>query len=336
MSRNDSPDCTRVVDQLFERYGLHPVVLDIGASGPPRTTWDFVARHSVFVGFDPDLREISELAGTGFYRAVMVNEAVTAEKDKDRITFFLTRSPYCSSTLEPDLNVQADYSLADLYEVERQVEVKATTLDAVLRRLDLERVHWFKVDSQGTDVRLFNSLSPQVRDRVLCVEVEPGLIATYKGEDVFTEAHRVLIEQGFWLSDANLCGSPRIRQSSMLRLRQSQPAFDATMAGARCRVAPSWVEATYLRSIDHLTRQSAPATDYVLLWAFALVGKQWGFALDVAWAYEERFGLDETARAMAMPLVEWFERPAPRPRAIRRIKALVPVAVKQWVKQQLL
>jgi len=318
----------------LDRYDLHPVVVDIGASGPPRTTWDLVARHSVFVGFDPDLREISELAGTGFHRAVMINEAATAEKGKDRITFFLTRSPYCSSTLEPDLASHAEYSLVDLFEVERQVEVKATTIDAVLARLDLDGVHWFKVDSQGTDVRLFNSLSQQVRDRVLCVEVEPGLIAGYKGEDVFIDAHRELVAQGFWLSDANLCGLPRIRQSSMQRLRQSRPEIDAAVVGTRCRATPAWVEATYLRSIDHLSRQDAPATDYVLLWAFALVGKQWGFALDVAWAYEDRFGRDETATAMASPLVEWFERPLPRPGAIRRIKALVPVPVKQWVKQQ--
>ena len=36
-------------------------------------------------------------------------------------------------------------------------------------------------------------------------------------------------------------------------------------------------------------------------------------------AYEDRFGRDETATAMASPLVEWFERPLPRPGAIRRI-----------------
>ncbi len=324
-----------MVDQLLDQYDLHPVVVDIGASGPPRTTWDLVARHSVFVGFDPDLREISELAGTGFHRAVMVNEAVTAEKDTDRITFLLTRSPYCSSTLEPDLKAQSDYSLVDLFQVERKVEVKATTIDAALARLDLDSVHWFKVDSQGTDVRLFSSLSQQVRDRVLCVEVEPGLIAGYKGEDVFIDAHRALIEQGFWLSDAKLCGAPRIRQSSMQRLQQSRPDIDAAVVGARCRVSPSWVEATYLRSIDHLTRRRAPATDYLLLWAFALVGKQWGFALDVAWAYEGRFGGDATATAMAGPLIDWFKRPLPHPPRGRRLRALVPVPVKQWVKRQL-
>jgi FkbM family methyltransferase len=336
MSTKAAPECAQVVTQLLVQHDLHPVLIDIGASGTPRDIWDLVARHSTLIGFDPDLREMHEQTGTGFFRSVIVNEAVTAEKDKDRVTFFLTRSPFCSSTLEPDLKAQSDYSIVDSFHVERSVEVKATTLDAVLSRLQVDRVDWFKVDSQGIDLRLFNSLSPAVRDRVLCVEIEPGLIAGYKGEDVFTDAHRNLIDQGFWLSDVKVCGATRIRQSSIKRLQKVRPDIGVEAVANRCRTAPGWVEATYLRSIDHLSLRRASVDEYVLLWAFALIARQWGFALDVALACETACGNVETSTAMAAPLIQWFTQPSARPaRARRWMAAAVPVPVKKWIKYQL-
>jgi hypothetical protein len=324
------------ISQLLERHNLHPVLFDVGASGAPRDTWELIARYSTFVGFDADRREIEERTGTGYRRSVIVNEAVTAEEDKEAVTFFLTRSPYCSSTLEPDLKAQADYAIAEYFEVERKIEASATTLDAVIARLCLERIDWLKVDSQGTDLRLFNSLRPDVRDRVLCVEMEPGLIAGYKGEDVFTDVHRDMVQQGFWLSEANVCGSTRMRRSSMRRLQQLLPGIDPDGVQRRCRPSPGWVEATYLRSIEQLSGRGAPVVDYVLLWAFAVMRRQWGFALDVAWACENVCGDGETSRAMSTPVVEWFTRsPDDVPLLRRMIGGVVPVPVKKWVKRQL-
>ena len=107
---------------------------------------------------------MQERAGTGFYRSVIVNEAVTADKRNEYVTFYLAIPPSCFSTLKPGLKLEAGYlfSIVDLFQVEREVQVKATTLDAILDRLHLERIDWFKVDSQGTDLRLFNSLSPAI------------------------------------------------------------------------------------------------------------------------------------------------------------------------------
>jgi hypothetical protein len=324
------------IDRALSSFELHPVLVDIGASGPPRDRWDFLARHATFVGFDPDLREMRELTATGFHRAVMLNEAVTAQGSDD-IPFYLTNSPYCSSTLEPDLDAIANYSCVDSFRVEQQTRVKATSLESVLSRLGLDRIDWFKVDSQGTDLRLFNSIPGDVRDRVLCVEVEPGLIDVYKGEDLFVDAHRDLIAQGFWLSEALVCGTARIRSHSIQHLRKLQPLFDPEAAADRCPMTPGWIEATYLRSIEHLDGRRALPKEYCLLWAFALVCRQWGFALDVALAYEKAFGRDATSVAMRAALEDWFTRPTPRQTGpLRAIKSFLPTGVKRWIKSQLL
>lgn len=317
---------------LLKRHDLHPVLVDIGASGPPRQTWDMIAGRSIFIGFDPDLREIRELGGTGFFRAVMIDQAVTAERGEEEIGFILTRSPYCSSTLEPDLPALSEYAFADKFQVERRVSVKATTLDAVLKRLELSSIDWFKTDSQGTDLRLFNSLPDNVRDGVLCVEVEPGLIDAYKGEDLFIDAHRNLMAQGFWLADANICGNARVRQSTIQHLQTLRPEVDADYVRYRCPTSPGWVEATYLRSVDQLAHRQAPARDYVLLWTMALMCHQWGFALDVALACETAHGSDDSTRAMIDPLATWLAYPIQRVGFVEHFKACIPMSLKQWIK----
>lgn len=313
------------LDRLLQSQNLHPVLVDVGASGPPRGAWGPIASHSIYVGFDPDLREIRELKDSGFHRAFMINEAAVSEKGRTKAEFFLTRNPYCSSTLEPDLEALSSYLFTDLFRVERSASVPSTTFDLILQRLSLDRVDWFKTDSQGTDLRLFNSLPDPVRSRVLCVEIEPGLIDAYKGEDLFVDAHRDLLRQGFWLSDVRICGTVRIHQATLQNLMARCPGVDYKRIQKKHRISPGWAEATYLRSLERLALQNAAPQDYCLLWAFAVAGDQAGFALDTALAYENRFGPDETSKAMQTPLLEWFKAPDPPARwnLLKRISASV-------------
>lgn len=319
------------LDHLLHSRDIHPVLIDVGASGPPRGAWGPIAAHSIYVGFDPDLRDVQEMKDSGFHRAIMINEAVVSEKGRSEAEFYLTRSPHCSSTLEPDLDALSEYLFTDLFRVERRATVPAATFDTILQRLALDRVHWFKTDSQGTDLRLFNSLPEPVRSRVLCVEVEPGLIDAYKGEDLFVDAHRDLLRQGFWLSDVRICGTVRIRQSTLRALMSECPSVNYRRIEKRMRVSPGWTEATYLRSLDHLAKLGADRQDYILLWAFAAAGDQAGFALDTTMAYEDRFGPDETSKAMKAPILEWLNQrePVVSGNLVRRVLASVSYRLKK-------
>ena len=326
----------KIIDSLLLEHGLHPVLVDIGASGPPRDTWNLIARHSIFIGFDPDLRAISELTGTGFHRAVMINEAVTAQ-NTEKVLLYLTKSPYCSSTLRPDLPALANYYFVDSFEVQREVEVPATSLPAVLDKLALNRVDWFKTDSQGTDLRLFNSLSGAIRENVLCVELEPGLIDAYRGEDHFIDAHRDLLAQGFWLSEARICGTARIQKSSMDHLLRIDPGINRENIRLNCPESPGWIEASYLRSVDHLVKHSAPLRDFLLLWVFAVMHRQWGFALDVSLACRKIHAESETTRTMTSQIEKIL---LPAPRQTRRtfisvLKSIIPISAKQWIKSHI-
>lgn len=316
---------------LLAKLGLRPVLVDVGASGDPPEIWRGIERESIYVGFDPDLRELRDTAGGRFHRSVMLNELVTSDKSCVEARFYLTRSPLCSSALRPDAPALSNWLFADLFEVEREAHVRATTLDAVLDRLSLARIDWLKLDSQGTDLRLFRSLRDEVRRRTLAVDIEPGLIDAYTGEDLFVDAHRALLAEGFWLSRLDVKGTVRASRatSALLRDRHGVPP---ALVERNVRPSPGWVEARYFRTIDHIAAGGFGRDDYVLAWTFALLDGQAGFALDLALAYERAFGADEVATALVDEPLRRVRRARGRARLRALAKACVPGQVRRWLK----
>jgi hypothetical protein len=293
----------RIIDSALTTLNIQPVLLDIGASGTPPPQWKPIAHRSVYVGFDPDRREFRDVPDGQFARSIIVNEAVTSIPGRNEVRFHLTHSPYCSSTLPPDAESLSHYLFSDLFSVEREVSVRASSLNVVIERLGLQGVDWFKTDSQGTDLRLFQSLADDIRDRVLAVDIEPGLIDAYQGEDLFVDAHRELLRQGFWLSSLDVKGSVRMKRTTLQAMARRRPGLKDVHIYQSIRPSPGWCEARYLRTLGSLSKRDADRRDYVLLWVFAMLERQWGYALDIAQAYHERFGGDDVLTVLeAAPL----------------------------------
>lgn len=287
-----------VLNRLLSKLDIHPVLIDIGASGAPPKIWEEIAQHSVYIGFDPDLREIHEVPESRFHKWIIVNEAITSNEGRDEVLFYFTNSPYCSSTLKPDSKSLSNFLFSDLFVVEREAKVRATTLDSVMERLSLPYIDWLNTDSQGTDLRIFDSLKPEVRSRVLAVDIEPGLVSAYVGEDLFVEAHKDLTQNGFWLSDLSVHGSVRIKRSTMSEVMAFNKDITPNLIKNTVRESPGWVNARYFRTIEWLAQGDSAKRDYVLLWVFALLDNQLGFALDLGIEYENVFGRDEVSLVM--------------------------------------
>ena len=278
--------------EMLKAKAIQPVLLDIGAAVAPPRVWGPIAPASIYVGFDPDRRELHEDAGARFLRSVIVNAAVTEKPGVDKVRFFLTRWPQSSSTLQPNTAALAEYLFADGFTVERETTAHAQRLEGVLAQLSLPGVDWLKTDSQGTDLRLFNSLPPPVRSRVLAADLEPGLIDAYVGEDLFVDVHRDLAAQGFWLSNFDAHGTVRMRQGSLRAATAADPRLTREIIEWAVRPSPCWCEVRYLRTLDWMKRGDFGEREYTLLWVFAVMDEQYGFALDVAMACEARFGAD--------------------------------------------
>ncbi len=322
---------TDAVVQVLQSLNIQPVLVDVGASAEPPRIWQPIAKQSIYIGFDPDRREMHELPPGSFYKGYILNQAVTSEPDRSAIDFYLTRSPFCSSVLRPDQAALSDYLFADLFEVENQVSVPAIQLDEVLTRLSLPGIDWLKIDSQGTDLRLFKSLSADRGDRVLALDIEPGLIDAYQGEDLFIDAHRALTGSGFWLSNARLEGAVRMRRATLAHIATRAPQLPPDRISTAIRMTPGWIEARYLRTLDWLRAHESTQREYALLWAFALLDGQWGYALDLAVEWEHLFGTNEVSHMMQAEALArirhsrryWFVR----------ARSLAPTRLKRWLRK---
>jgi len=314
----------KAINYLLTSLAIHPVLLDIGASGSPPAIWEKISSHSIYIGFDPDERATYNVNGTPFFKANIIDKAVTADKENNEVRFYLTTSPSCSSTLKPDQKSLSNYLFSNLFTVEKLIEVKAIQLDEVLDRLTLSGIDWFKTDSQGTDLRLFNSLNPVVRSRVLAIDIEPGLMDAYIGEDLFVNAHRELNQNGFWLSNLNVCGAIRMRRSTLKTMTNYTEEFNDDFVSKAMRTSPFWCEARYLRTIEWLAQGVFSKREYILLWVFALLDGQFGYAVDLGIEYEKFFGKDDISSV----LLEEPIRLMRRSRQIMQFKAVMSIPLR--------
>ncbi|MBI3912593.1 MAG: FkbM family methyltransferase [Chloroflexi bacterium] len=315
------------IDRVLAECNIHPVLVDIGASDKPPPIWQTIARHSIYVGFDPDSREMRELPSGSFYKGFVLNQAITSIPQVDGVNFFLTHSPFCSSVLPPDEASLDHYLFADSFAVEKQATVPAMRLDDVVSRLALGEIDWLKIDSQGTDLRLFNSLADGIRTRVLALDVEPGLIDAYRGEDLFSETHRELLQNGFWLSNLRTRGAVRMRSSTFDQVSELDRDIIQDRIAKSVRPSPAWVEARYLRTTEWLRQNDLSKHAYALLWTFAMLDRQFGFALDVAMEWEKFFGAGDTPRLMRTEALLKIRRS--RGYAFAGLSSLVPPRLKR-------
>lgn len=281
----------RLIQTLLDRLTRPLVLLDVGASGKTPAIWRPIARKSMLIGFDPDRREIEADNPDGFLHKHLFDSAVTADAAGGQVTFHLTKSPFCSSTLEPDRPSLSDYLFSDLFEPAdppAQVTAKAITLTQAIERLELKTIDWLKIDTQGTDLRILQSLPAEVLANVTAIDVEPGLMDAYVREDLFIDVHRWLTSRGFWLSNLNVLGSVRCRRSTLDRLKDQGIDLSSRQIADAVAPSPGWCEARYLRRLP--TGESSWPESALILAIAALLDGQLGFVLDLAADQPQRCG----------------------------------------------
>jgi hypothetical protein len=277
-----------VVDRILrspELTAAPPVLVDIGAAQGIHPKWRPIAKYSVCVAFEADERQLGSVTSeaAGFRRLTTYN-AIAAEHAAEAEPFHLTSSPFCSSRLRPRGEALRRYAFAPLFEVEATVELRALDVPGVLAELGLERVDWFKADSQGTDLRLFRSLGA-LAEKVLVAEFEPGIVDAYEGEDKLADVLGDLQSRGFWMSDLRVRGSTRIDSELADHIlgQRARSYLDVCH-----KQAPGWAEVEYFSDFEDA--RSIGKRELLLGCAFALVRGHNAFAYELAGRGRERFG----------------------------------------------
>jgi hypothetical protein len=260
-----------------------PVLVDVGASGKLRKIWMEIAPFSIYISFDADTRDMAIVEQSkGIYKKSFVINRIVADQEGLK-KFYLTKDPHCSSTLEPDLESLSPYHIKSLFEIERIQVLPSVSLQSIFRKLDIYYVDWFKTDSQGTDLKIFKSMGEEYIKKVLVAELEPGILDAYKGED---KLHAIMgffdARKDFWCDECLVRGMARFSEGLYKRLGRFERRF------FYCFQKPCafWAEISYMNSMNgiHWTKR-----DYLLMIAFAILKKQYGFALEIAERGEEIF-----------------------------------------------
>jgi len=276
-----------LIDKIFELPALKqepPILVDIGASGSIHREWKAFAKHAVCLAFDADDREFGYISdeSKGFKKLFIYNSLVSA-KEGEQTDFYLTASPYCSSTLEPDGKALEEWAFASKFQTEKKVTVKNTTLPKVLADLKIDKIDWLKTDTQGIDLSIFRSLPESIQRKALVVELEPGIIDSYKGEDKLYKVFEYFDGLPFWLGAMTVKGSQRLRESDVEGLHLSDRLKKFIYYSHK--TSPGWAELKYFNDFSG----EMSLRDHLLGWTFAVLEKQFGYSLAIAHHGRERF-----------------------------------------------
>ncbi|HEY8360764.1 MAG TPA: hypothetical protein VIL30_25180 [Ramlibacter sp.] len=261
-----------------------PVLVDVGASGALPPQWKAIAPYAVAVAFDADTRDfaVSESTNAGYRKLYSVNRLLAA-RGAEALDFYLARSPHCSSSLRPDGAALAPWAFSPLFEVEKVVRMPASSLPEALAAVGISQVDWYKTDSQGTDLRIFDALAAGTIAQVLVAEFEPGIIDAYVGEDKLHALMAYMDRKPFWVTGMNIKGSHRIAKEDLAQLGEVQRRD----LGSFLKTAPGWCEIAY---INTFAGPGLGLREHLLGWVFASIKGEHGFALHVAQRGRREFG----------------------------------------------
>lgn len=253
-----------------------PVLLDIGASGALPEQWKPIAPYSVCVAFDADTRDFKvEVTESRVWRKLYSLNRLVTEKQVGKTDFYFTQSPYCSSSLKPDQESLKPWAFNELFNIEKIAALPTVHIQAALANINIDYIDWYKTDTQGIDLRIFDSLAEKIKHKVIMAEFEPGIIDAYINEDKLHHLMAYMDKQPFWVSDMKIKGSQRIGKRALNDLPpRAQKHIDAYL-----KTAPGWCEISYINSL-----QSTQLTirELLLAWVFSSIKGEHGYAMSTA------------------------------------------------------
>ncbi len=173
--------------------------MDVGAAGGVAPQWrDYLPVMEVDC-FEPDEDECEALQRRSAPNVHWF--AVALAGTSGRRPFYVLNRPTGSSLYPPNHAVLLEYSGPSYAGVRRVIDVECKSLRDFLAEYQRPVPVLIKLDTQGTELEILSSLTPEQFDSVVCVETEVEFLELYKGQPLFGDAHAFMRERGFRLLD---------------------------------------------------------------------------------------------------------------------------------------
>ncbi len=298
--------------EIFSRPELKekpPVIIDIGASYGIHPIWEPFAAYAKCIAFDADDREFSfeEKDDEGFLKLYRF-PCLAGVEDIEAQDFYLTASPYCSSTLMPDNAEMKKWDFGEMFDVKEKITARSRNVQNVINELDLDYVDWVKTDSQGIDLRLFKSLNDDIIQNILVADFEPGIMDAYKGEDKLYSILAYMNDKPFWMSGLKVFGPKRISKETINEIPQNWTLDHS----------PGWAEATFVNNLVEADMRS-----FLLGWVFSTILGQHGFAYEKAKEGQQKFGDSIFDKLIAASKSNMYPKYSLKFRVKRKLQAIL-------------
>ncbi len=321
------------IAELFESLQICPVLVEIGSTGQAADTWTGIAPQSTYVGIGPESAGFKDASSSAFREFIPIGIAV-ADQPANHAKLHVAKDPVYSSLLEPNTKVLSEFFDLGMFKTDHDREVTCSALDDVLNNFKIRRIDWFKTNINGLDVRILNGLSGSFRRRLLAIDTCLDFIDMFQGQDATLAQHPELVNDGFWLSRLITCGGIKLRSDSLEELRKRSFPIDTAVVESHHRLSPGWAFATYFRTIESIRTGDFTRREYVVLWSFALLDGQFGFAADLAFAYENAFGRDAISDRMVTEAANRLQHLRPQISPLRQLlSTIIPDPFKRGLRR---
>lgn len=181
------------------------LVIDVGAFGGASIEWGVIGKFVDIVGFEPNVVECERLNAERNKHVVRSQTfypyAISGRTGPRK--FYVTKSPTCSSIVEPNQREFCKYgepgSLRNMRaSVLEEIEIDTITLDDFCSREGIVP-DFLKIDTQGSELEILEQGFRLNLEELIGLEVEVEFVELYKGQPLFSEVEVFLRNKGFEL-----------------------------------------------------------------------------------------------------------------------------------------
>ena len=280
-----------IVFNALRNNNIELVMLDVGSSGELFAPFEYFRKDSKIICFDPCKQDLSILDELNSDQLIYINKAISCDKEIEKIKFYLTTNSECSSTLKPKGELLERWPYASLFKVSKEVYIDSITIEDAINQIGVDHIDWIKLDTQGTDLRIIESLPESLKNSLIVCDVEPGYYEHYNEADLFPKLHTKMIEHGFWLANLEHQTQPRISEKHWLKLLEKLKADGLKHNFLELTRSPTAAEACYMRTIESALILEYGFEKFLVLWAISMSKSLFAFAYDVACTIEREFSV---------------------------------------------
>ena len=174
---NDQYNFTRLISGLLKNEKI--ISLDVGAQGGFNSDKFFSSRYNFFfkeILIEPINSEAEKLENKKF----VINKGLWSKKERKKLNILDNRLG-SSSMYEPDEEFFDLHNLKkkdyDNYKITRSIEVECDTLTNQLKELEINKLDYLKIDTQGAELEILKGIGDY---RPLLIKTEAHFFSMYK------------------------------------------------------------------------------------------------------------------------------------------------------------